>query len=371
MIRILCVFGKLDRGGAESMCMNLYRKIDKTKIQFDFVKHTTEKCAFDDEIVSLGGNIYVAPRFKVYNILQYCKWWKKHLKMHPEHQIIHGHFYSISSVYFKVACKLKRVSIGHSHTAISYSTGKSIKNILKVLFCKNAEKLSDYRLACSESAGKFLFPNKDFYVLRNAIDTDKFIYNNDIREFIRERLNIDESNIVICIVANIRQPKNPLGVIEIFRHINKYNPNTRLLWIGDGPLRAEFEQKVKEYDLNDRVTLLGIRDDTHNILQAADVFMLASFFEGLPVSAIEAQASGLPCLLSDGISKETDITGLCKFLPIENKELWSQAVSDIDFKNRPNTKEKIVAAGYDVETTAKWLQEFYFSIIKERNLSDE
>ena len=187
----------------------------------------------------------------------------------------------------------------------------------------------------------------------------------------RNTYEYENSDIVLCVVASFTEPKNPLGVVDIFKRIHTDNPNTRLLWVGDGPIRNSFEEKVKSVGLADVVKLLGVRNDTFDVLQAADAFVLGSIFEGLPVSAIEAQASGLPCLLSDGISKETDITGLCKFLPIDKPELWSQAVSDIDFNNRPNTKEKIASAGYDVETTAKCLEDFYFSIIKERNLNDE
>ena len=371
MIRILCVFGKLDRGGAESMCMNLYRKIDKTKIQFDFVKHTSEKGAFEDEICQLGGEIYTAPAFRIVNYIQYCNWWKNHFKIHPEHQIIHGHMFTVSSLYFNVAHKFNRLTIGHSHSSQPNGRSLTIKNIIKTIIRKKVPYTSDYCLACSDSAGRFLFGEKEYFVLKNAINTDAFVFNADIRNKIRDAFEYKNSDIVLCVVASFTEPKNPLGVVDIFKKIHSDNPNVKLVWVGDGPLRNSFEEKVKSIGLTDVVRLLGVRSDTFDVLQAADVFMLGSIFEGLPVSAIEAQASGLTCLLSDGISKETDITGLCKFLPIDKPELWSQAVSNIDFKNRPNTKEKIASAGYDVDTTAKWLQEFYFSIIKERNLSDE
>lgn len=365
------MFGKLDRGGAESMCMNLYRKIDKTKIQFDFVKHTNEKGAFEDEINELGGKIYTAPAFRIVNYIQYCNWWKKHLYAHPEHTIIHGHMFTISSVYFGIAHKLNRVTVGHSHSSNPNGRSLNIKNIIKNIIRKRVPNTSDYCLACSDNAGEFLFGNKEYFVLKNAINSDWFIFNPDKRNNMRKKFNYSDSDIVICIVASFTEPKNPLGVVDIFNIIHADNPNTKLLWVGDGPLRNSFEEKVNECGLCDAVKLLGVRGDTFDVLQAADIFMLGSFFEGLPVSAIEAQASGLPCLLSDGISKETAITNLCHFLPIDKPELWSKAISSIDFNNRRNTKNDIVVAGYDVETTAKWLEEFYTNIIKERNLNDE
>lgn len=372
MIRVLCVFGDLNRGGAESMCMNLYRKIDKTKVQFDFVKHTSEKGVFEDEICELGGKIYVAPPFKIFNYLQYYSWWKNHLRKHPEHQIIHGHYFTISSVFFSIAKKINRTTVGHSHsTSIGQKKFLNIKYIIKTIIKNRIEKTSDYCLACSSEAGKFLYPNKNFHILKNAINTDFFVFNQNMRCKMRNELGYNDNYTVFCVVASFSHAKNPLGVVDIFKQIHLDNPNTKLLWVGDGPLRNSFEEKVKECGLSDEIKLLGVRNDTFNILQAADVFMLASFFEGLPVSVVEAQASGLPCLLSDGISKESAITDLCLFLPIDKPELWSQAILNIDFDNRRNTKDDIVAAGYDVETTAKWLEEFYTNIIKERNLNDE
>lgn len=372
MIRVLCVFSNLNRGGAETMCMNLYRKIDRTKIQFDFVKHTSEKCAFDDEIVSLGGKIYIAPRFKIYNILQYRKWWKKHLIEHPEHQIIHGHYFTISSVYFNVAHKLKRITVGHSHIAGSgINNSYSFKKTIKILIRKNVKNTADYRLACSQIAGNFLYGKKDFIVLNNAVDSSKFIYDSGIRIKKRNELNIADSQKVLCVVGRIEEQKNPIGTIDIFKKLYETDSNCRLLWVGDGTLRQNLEEKIRKEKMENQVALLGVRSDIPEILQAVDVFLLASYFEGLPVVGIEAQASGLPCLLSDGISKETAITDLCHFLPIDRPELWVEAISKLDFTNRKNTKEEIVAAGYDVETTAKWLQEFYTNIVKERNLSNE
>lgn len=372
MIRVLCVFSNLNRGGAESMCMNLYRKIDKEKIQFDFVKHTCEKCAFDDEIESLGGKIYIAPKFKIYNFLKYRKWWKNHFKNHPEHQIIHGHYFTISSLYFKVAHLFDRVTIGHSHIAGSgIRNSFSIKKYIKVIIRNNVKNTADYRLACSKIAGEFLYGKKPFIILNNAINTDDFIYNPMIRDKKRKELGILENQKILCVVGRIEEQKNPIGTIDLFADIYKKDSNYRLFWVGDGSMRKDLVEKISDSNLNDVVTLLGVRSDIPDILQAADVFMLASFFEGLPVVGIEAQASGLPCLLSDGISKETAVTDLCEFLPINKPEVWSQTIYNIDINCRQNTKDKIVEAGYDVETTAKWLQEFYTNIIKERNLNDE
>lgn len=363
MIRVLCVFGSLDIGGSETMCMNLYRKIDRTKIQFDFVNHQTKKCAYEDEIIQLGGKIYRAPKFRLFNYFTYVNWWKNHFKNHPEHLIIHGHLFTISAIYFNVARKFNKITICHSHSTNFLNKSYFIKNIISACI----QKISDYFLSCSEMAGRFLFPNKNFIILKNAIDVDSFVFNPVIRNRIRYEFGYSDSDIVICIVANFREPKNPLGTLEIFKHIHTRHQNAKLLWVGDGPLRTVFEQKVHNLGLDGAVKLLGVREDVFNVLQAADVFMLASFFEGLGISAIEAQASGLPCLLSDGIPRETAITDLCHFLPLDKPELWAKAVSELDLSKRRNTKSEVANADYDIEKTAKWLENFYISIIEKRN----
>ena len=148
-IRVLCVFSSLDRGGEETMCMNLYRAINREKVQFDFVKHTTKKCEFEDEIHKLGGKIYKAPPYMVYNYLQYCRWWERHLRQHPEHRIIHGHLFTIASIYFKIARRYKRVTIAHSHAS---AQSKGLKGWLKRPLKKELVSYSDYCLSCSEIA---------------------------------------------------------------------------------------------------------------------------------------------------------------------------------------------------------------------------
>lgn len=208
-IRVLCVFSLLDRGGAESMCMNLYRRIDHSKIQFDFVKHGPQKGAFEEEIHSLGGRIYEAPRYQIYNHQFYCTWWKQHLEDHPEHQIIHGHYYSVSAVYFKVAHEMGRITVGHSHST-SVSGPNWWETQLKRMLCKGVERQADYCLACSKAAGQWLFPHKEFTVLPNAVDAERFSFNPRIAQEVRCELSLGD-HYVVGTVGRIVQVKNPMG----------------------------------------------------------------------------------------------------------------------------------------------------------------
>ena len=355
-IRILCVFSELNCGGAETMCMNLYRRIDRSKIQFDFIKHGPRKGAFEEEICSLGGRIYEAPRYQIYNHRSYCAWWRQHLKDHPEHQIVHGHYFSISAVYFKVAHKMGRITVGHSHST-SVSRANWWETQLKRMFCKRIERYADYCLACSQAAGHWLFPHRKFTVLANAVDPKRFSHQPKVAEEVRIEYNLGR-DFVIGTVGRIESVKNPIGVVAIFRALCKKEPNVHLLWVGDGSLRGDVENALAQAGLSNRVVFTGVRADVDRLMQAMDVFILPSFFEGLGMVLIEAQAAGLPCLCSEGVPREVDITGRCEFLPLNQPELWAEHILATP-RNRPDTRPAIQQAGYDIEITAKWLERFY------------
>lgn len=363
-IRVLCVFSTLDRGGAESMCMNLYRHMDREKVQFDFVKHTASKGAFEDEIVSLGGRIFAAPRFKVYNRGLYERWWKEFLQTHPEYAIIHGHWFSVVPAFAGIAHQYGRIVISHSHCTKSVGTkdiSERIKESIKHLYLRKLEGVSDYCFACSRPAGAWLFPNKPFKVLNNAIDTERFSFNDAVRADVRKELQL-ENYFVIGTVGRIMHQKNPQGIVEIFRAIHAARPDARLLWVGDGPLREEAKQLIAKYALQDAVIMTGVRPDVNRLMQAMDAFILPSFYEGLPVVAIEAQAAGLPCFLSDKIADEVAITGLCTLLPNDRPQEWVSAFVSVDTLIRKDMSSQIRKAGYDIRQTAEWLCNFYLSI---------
>ena len=336
------------------MCMNIYRHIDRRKVQFDFVKHTHSIGSFESEILSLGGRIYEAPRFKPGNILRYQNWWKRHFKLHLEHQIIHGHFFSISAVYFRIAKLFNRTTIGHIHASRADGV---IKNILE----KQISRQSDYRLSCSVEAGKWIYGNKPFRVINNAIDIDHFQFNPLVREIVRKEFSL-QNTLTLGTVANFSSVKNPFGLIGIFANVIERRPEAKLLWIGEGGLREEIEKEINRKGLEQSIILLGKREDVSELLQAMDAFLLPSYNEGLPVSVIEAQASGLHCFISDRITKDVDITGLCHFLSIESPEIWVKTILECDLHHSV-TLSQIQKAGYDINDTALKMQEFYLSII--------
>lgn len=355
-IRVLCVFSTLDRGGAESMCMNLYRHINRDIVQFDFIKHTTKNGAFEKEIKELGGRIYIAPRMSINRLLEYKKWWERHFDNHPEHQIVHGHYFTASSLYFKVAKKCNRVTIGHMHIA-------KYDSYIKQVLCSRVEHYADYCLACGWDAGKLLYRHRHFIVLNNAIDASQFQFNVKVRKEYREKLGLNES-IVIGIVANFGEHKNPLGVIELFYQLSKLNSRYKLLWVGSGgELFNKVKTLVSKYELQNKVILLGARSDVSNLMQAMDAFVLPSFYEGLPVVLIEAQAAGLQCFVSDCVTKEVNITGRCTFLPLNQWDKWEASIKGSNLQHI-DTHDQIVDEGYDISYTTAMLQNIYSTIAR-------
>ncbi len=363
MERVLQVFSCLDRGGAETLIMNIYREIDKTKVQFDFVVHTEKEQAYAKEILDMGGKIYYCPRYKVVNHFKYVKWWKEFFKEHPEYKVVHGHMYSTAAIYLKVARKFNKIAIAHSH---STSSGKGfsarVKDFIQYFLRFNA----DYFFGCSKEAGEWLFGKKvvqsnKYFMLNNAINLQNFIFTQDYREEIRKEFNVSENKKIIGHVGRFCEPKNHDFLIEIFSEIHKKDQDAILMLVGDGELREQIEQKVKEYNLSDCVIFTGVRSDVNKMLSAFDLFLFPSWFEGLPVTVVEAQANGLPCILSDTITKDVNLSELVDYFPLnKSAEDWANFSLGKVCK-RVDVLNKIQQAGFDIQTTTNWLQEFYLA----------
>lgn len=362
-IRVLQMVASLDFGGSQNMIVNLYKQIDKSKIQFDFILDHPKVDGLRKTCEELGANIYSMPEFKGYNFFEVKKAWNEFFKEHPEYKIIHSHARSYASIYLPIAKKYGLKTIIHSHNT---SNGKGFKAILKDLLQKPLRNKADYLFACSLDAGKWLYGedviNKDnFYVLNNAIDANKFRYNKKIREEYRKQFNLKDEKVFIQVGA-FREQKNYPFTLDLFKEIAKTDKNVKLFIVGNGNLKEWIENKIKEYKLEDNVNILIDRKDVNNLLQMADYFLMPSNFEGLSVAAIEAQASGIMCLLSDKVSKDVKITDNVKFLPLDINE-WLKEINTNNY-TRKDVYDDVVKAGYDINTTSKWLQGFYLNLVK-------
>lgn len=371
-IRILQVIGVMNRGGAETMIMNLYRQIDKSKVQFDFVEHTYEQAIFDNEIENMGGKIYHCPRFDGKNYFEYKSWWKNFFcNEGSEYKIVHGHIGSTASIYLKEANKMGKFTIAHSHSS---GSDYSLRSIIYSIFSYKTRNIADYFLGCSKVAGidrygTAIATNLDkFQVLQNAIEVDKYTYSPEKRREIRVELGYLPEELVIGHVGRMTYEKNHDFILQIFKCICSMKDKVRLILVGDGKLRDELESKAEKLGLSEKISFLGIRADVNKVMQAMDIFVFPSLFEGLPVTMVEAQAAGLPCVISNRVPNECIITdGLVTIKNLsESPEEWAKHILSKQGIPRVDRSEEIIKHGFDIKETTKWLEKFYLQKAKER-----
>ena len=361
-IRILQVVTTMDMGGIESLLMNLYRNIDKEKVQFDFLAHRDFEFYYEKEIKEMGGKIHRIMPITPTKISQYCKELRKFFKAHPEYKVVHSHLNAWSYLVLKTAKKCGiPVRIAHSHT----TNLRSRRNKIRVMFidyCRaKINKQTTHRYACSKGAGEWLYGKANFEVFKNSIDAQKFSFNENIRNTVREELGLKDE-LLLGHVGRMDSPKNHIFLIKVLKELVKECPDTKLLLIGDGELRQNLELEAKNLGIKDNVIFTGSRLDIDRLLQAVDVFCFPSKFEGLPVTVVEAQAAGLPTIMSDTVTDEVIVTDLVKVLPIDDSEVWVQEILNTDIlKIRKDTKEDIIKSGFDIKDTVKRLEEFYLN----------
>lgn len=357
-IRILQVVTYMGRGGLETMLMNYYRNIDRSKVQFDFLTHRSEKADYDDEIEALGGKIYHLPRLNPFS-RSYLKALDRFFKEHREYQVVHCHQDCLSGVVLKVAkANGVKFTIAHSHNA---NQDKNLKYLVKIVAKRNITKYADKLFACGQEAGRWMFNTDDFEILNNAIDTDRYTYDEKKSKKIRQSLGV-EGKFVVGNVGRFNPQKNHEFLIDIFDEVQKIEPDSVLMLVGDGDLRGEIEDKVKELGLTENVKFMGIRSDVNELMQAMDVFLFPSLYEGLPVTMVEAQASGLKCIISDKVPTECALTDNVQVVKLEDSpKIWANQVLEYKNYDRRNTKQDIEKSNFDIKANAKWLQEFYLN----------
>lgn len=364
-IRVLHVIGIMNIGGAETMIMNLYRHIDRTKVQFDFVENSYERGYFDDEIERLGGRIYRCPHYNGKNHFIYIKWWKDFFKKHEkENYIVHGHIGSTAALYLGVAKKYHLYTIAHSHNA---ATAITPKTFLYGVYSFPTRYIANHFFSCSKAAaisrfGKRIAANsKKCTILNNAIDSNIYCYDSIARKRIRGNNHWDKKY-VIGHIGRFDPVKNHSFLVKVFKKYYLQDKSSVLVLIGDGVEKEKIKKLVQSENLNKNVIFMGYRKDIPELLQAIDILVLPSFSEGLPVTVIEGQAAGLTCLCSASVTREVDITGLCKFLNIDSSQKWIDELKKNKGNTRSNTRECIIKAGYDIKTTAKWIEDYYLKL---------
>ena len=360
MLRILQAVNIMDRAGLENMLMNYYRHIDRERIQFDFLTHRDCEGAYDSEIRELGGNIYRAPRLYPQNLKKYSQFMRAFFNEHSEYKIIHSHIDAMSYFVLSSAKQNKvPVRIAHSHSS---KLEMDYKLPIKYFGLKKIPCVATEFCACGEKAGKFMFPDSNFNIIKNAIDLTKFRYDPRIRSDVRNALGLD-GKFVIGHVGRYCKIKNQMFLLDAFAEVKKNKPESILLLVGKGPDEQMIRNKISKLGLENSVMMLIDRSDVDRLYQAFDVFVLPSLFEGVPVVGIETQASGLPCIVSDRISDEILITNNIQSIPIKSPAIeWANKILNCNLKRNDRARQELSNAGYDIETEAKKLQDWYFSL---------
>lgn len=361
-IRILHVLGGISLGGAESRIMDLYRHIDRDKLQFDFLIHQTEKGYYEEEIEALGGRIYRVPRFRLYNIAAYKKALQAFFADHHAFKAVHGHMTSTAAIYLPIAKKCGvPVTIAHARSA---GVDKGIKGAVTRLLRMPLKKRCDHMFACSMLAAESVFGTENAHagrvkIVPNAIDVKQFTYREETRIRMRRALSL-EDKFVIGHVGRFHYAKNHEYLLAVFQKIVSRKSNAVLLLLGEGSRMEEMKERASALGIADQVIFCGNQKETWNYYQAMDFFVFPSRFEGLPGTVVEAQAAGLRCLISDTIAKEVKITELVDSLRIEEKpEKWAEYVLEHEMYERKDRYEQIAAAGFDVSGQAAWYENFY------------
>lgn len=356
-----------NHGGLETYLLQQFRALDKTKVTYDFVNITGEyDIVAQEDLVAAGCNVYpVCSRHK--NPLKhYYQWIKLLAEVHTQYDTIVLNTNSLEYVFPLFAARLFGVPrrIIHSH-----NTGfeNKIGLFRKLLVGFNTVLLkysATHYFACSKTAGKWMFgDNTEFTVIHNAIEPDKFAFDEAKRKKIRQQLKLEDA-FVIAHVGRFSYQKNHEFLIKVFAEVMKQRPNSRLLligdYVGDDTYLNQCKKLVDKCGLADNVCFLGARKDVPDLMQAMDCFVLPSHFEGLPLVGIEAQASGLPCFFSDTITREVGVTGLAHFIPLKiPPKKWAEQILEEKNVKRKNQTKNIENSGYDITKEVQKIQQFY------------
>lgn len=372
MIRVLNVTEVFQAAGIESFIMNMYRHMDRDKVQFDFFVMNDQKEIYDDEIAALGGHKFtckVNQSNTLLRILAEAKQLEKFLKDN-HYDIVHIHYTTpLRAFYLKACLKAKvKVRIYHSHSA--YVSGKGKLKTMVYDYLKNKiAKWGTHYFACSKVAAEWMFNkdilnNKQYQVVYNGIDPLRFAYDETKRQKIRDELKLND-DFVIVHTGRFSQQKNQSFLIDLFASFKEKHSQSKLLLLGEGEMLEGLKAKVDEMNLSDSILFLGVRKDVDCILSGADCYVMPSLYEGLPVAAIEAQCSDLPCILSSEITSETKLLEAVNFVALDaSQDEWIKAIEAQMNHKRDNQVATIQAKGYDVNLGAKKLQTFYEHVLE-------
>lgn len=353
--RLLCIVGSMNAGGAETFLMKMYRALDKSKYQMDFAVAMKGMGFYNNEIISMGGVIYyITPKSQ--GALK--NFWdiERIVKKHQYKYVLRTSQHSLSALEL-LAAKVGGAQVRIFRSSNSNTTTGSLKQMILHQLCKFMPRLfANVRIAPSTEAAEYMFGKNCVkrgraHLIKNAIDTDYYAYSNDSRLMTRKEFGICDDNFVVGHIGRFNQQKNHIFLIDIFKEILKKEDKAILLLVGIGELQNAIKNRVNEFGLDEHVIFANVRNDIPSILSAMDVFIFPSLYEGMPNTVIEAQATGLDCIISEAITREADITGLVKFLPLRDPQQWAVAACKVkEKKGRISPKRQFEEQGYSVKS---------------------
>lgn len=356
-IRVLQVVRGMNLGGAETFVMNVYRKVDKSKVQFDFL--VSRDGEYDEEIIKLGGRIYKTKYLTDVGPITYKRILKKFFKSHPEYQIIHSHVDKTTGIILESAkeCRVKYL-ISHSHS--SGSSNSKLAVLYKEHLGNKIIRYATNLFACSRDAADWLFKerSKEAIVVHNGIDFNRFKFNSQKRTSIRAHYHINKDTFVIGHVGRMEKVKNHTFLLKLFSSYITKNNNAVLLLIGDGSLREELVEEARMLKIEDKVIFVGNTLNVNEYYNAMDMFIFPSLYEGLPFTLIEAQVNGLPIIASNTVNKMSKLNDNFIFEDLKNDENWLKDIEKLKRTKQISSKLE----EYNIESVSQKMEEFYLNL---------
>lgn len=351
-------------GGIEAFLLNVYRNIDRSKVQFDFIS-SKDTIAIEGEITRLGGRVY---RIKYGNGLDYYVQLLKLIRTN-QYEVVHIHKNSAANIIPFLVCKRAGVKTIIAHAHNTRPTRGKVTRILHYMNRPVLNILCDEKAACSNLAALWMFGKRavkkdNVKYIKNGIEIERFVYDAEIRKRVRTELGLQENTFVIGNVGRLARQKNQMFLVDILYEVKKAYENARLLICGEGDLRGAILHRAKELHVEDSLIMPGQCNNINEMLQAMDVYVMPSLYEGLTVAAVEAQCAGLPTMISDAMSGETKLIEQCRILSLKaSAGEWAESILEYTDVVRKNTETEIRRTGYDVKNTANDLEKFYVSKI--------
>lgn len=364
MKRLLCILSNMNAGGAETFMMKIYRSIDRNNYQMDFCISVKEKCFYEDEIIDKGGKIFRIPS-RSESIIDRNRQLKRIIKDNQYKYVLEVASNPMSFLDLWVA-KKSQVEICSFRSSNSNDTGGTVSKMLNRVCRKLFMRYVDQKIAPSDLAAIYTFGKQEYEngkvkILKNGLDPEVYAFSFNARQAIRKEFGIKNDEFIVGHIGRFNTQKNHIFLIDIFKEFVKKHPNSKLLLVGDGSLVDSIREKINALSLNEKVIFTGVRTDIPNLLSAMDVFVFPSLYEGMPNTVIEAQACGLPCLISDTITKEANCFGLVRYCSLkEPSTYWAEEIDQIKDCRMHDTKKLIIESGYNIESIAQTFTEIVF-----------